>query len=181
MSKPWSEKYCKNMVPKTPVNIHYQNKYIDLLVILVPDNIVVESTARTSTPKNRLQMLFRKLVSKLAPRTHLKNRVRKMTVTKTSSTENLITVLNRPSKNRIQKKQYLEARQEKSFKNAPITPLKISIDTKTCVSTHQKCTVQKSCQKQRSKNATEKQPNLNARQKCIVRNDVLHTFENSLS
>ena len=39
------------MVPKTPVNIHYQNKYIDLLVILVPDNIVVENTARTSTPK----------------------------------------------------------------------------------------------------------------------------------
>ena len=39
------------MVPKTPVNIHYQNKYIDLLVILVPDNIVVGNTARTSTPK----------------------------------------------------------------------------------------------------------------------------------
>ena len=54
------------MLPRTPVNVHYQNDCIDMLVIMVPDEILVEKTARTTVPKNyRIETMLGKTVSEI--------------------------------------------------------------------------------------------------------------------
>ena len=61
-------------------------------------------------------MLFGKVVSDIGSQSTFGKKLSKDDgVEKSSSTKNLITALKRPSKNRIQDKQYLEARQENSF------------------------------------------------------------------
>ena len=61
-----SKKNRTKVLPKTPVNLCYQNNCIDRLVRMVPHNSVTKNTARTSTPKRyRIEMLFGKVVSKI--------------------------------------------------------------------------------------------------------------------
>ena len=52
------KKNRRKTLPETLVNLRYQKNCIEMLVLLVPDKIVVQNFARTSTPKKTASKCF---------------------------------------------------------------------------------------------------------------------------